>query len=464
MRRGQLCLLSVGIGISLAACSATAPEARIDSELEFAPSSWSARKEANTPVDHDWVKSFGDASLSKLVNEALAKNPDMTVAAERLVRAQIAANVAGAGGRPEVTLGASGNKQELGGMGFGRPESYGVDLNVGWEPDIWGRYRKEQSAAIADAQASQQQYRAARSSLAAQVCKAWFALAESNQQVKLAEEALKTYESTQSSIQDRFERDMQAEGGSASQLRLSQTDVATAKAELSARKSDREMAQRQLELIVGRYPAGKEQGKVKLPKVPKQVPAGLPSELLLRRPDIISAERQYAAAGARVREAELAVYPSFRLTGSSGFSSSELGNVINSDMGVWSLGIGVTQYLFSGGRILGEINSRRSVDREAAAQLHRTVLQGFAEVEQALAMEKWLAQRERDINEAFELAAEASQAAEDDFRDGNGDVLTLFLAQNRKIVLNTQVVSIRRLRLNNRVDLHLALGGGFYIK
>src|SRR5690606_7541108 len=126
------------------------------------------------------------------------------------------------------------------------------------------------------------------------------------------------------------------EGGSAAQVRLSQSDLAGARAERERRRGEREQALRQLELLLGRYPAAKVREAAKLPPMPGPPPAGLPSELLLRRPDILEAERRLAAAGRRVDEAERARFPGIRLTGSLGTATDELGKVLSSDYGVWA--------------------------------------------------------------------------------------------------------------------------------
>ena len=141
-----------------------------------------------------------------------------------------------------------------------------------------------------------------------------------------------------------------------------------------------------------------------------------------------------------------------------------MGDIINSDFGVWSVGANLLQPILTGGRVRGEIRIRKSSQREALAVLHKTVLNAFGEVEQVLSNEGWLRRREQEIQNARDLARDAAKAAEDDYRDGNGDVLTLFAAQTSKIQLESQHTTLRRLRLINRVDLHLALGGGFELK
>ncbi|NWK54561.1 efflux transporter outer membrane subunit [Verrucomicrobiaceae bacterium N1E253] len=455
--------------LCLVACSVEAPDSSMGDVSSMAPGQWSATKQAKAGVDEQWVKRFGDRRLSQLVNESLANNQDMRIASERVYRAGEAANIAGAASRPMARAVANADNQKLNFVGFpfggsDVVDTYGVNLNVEWEPDIWGRVRTGQSAALAEWQAGGSEYRAARASLAAQVCKAWFALAEAREQVTLANEALEIRKKTELAVRERFEMSMQAEGGSASQLRLAQTDVATAKADLSSRMGTLESARRQLELLAGRYPSARLEGRAKLPSAPSSPPAGLPSELLLRRPDILAAERRYASSIKRVKEAQLAAFPSFKLTGSVGSSTDALSNIVNSNYGVWSLGASATQWLLTGGQVRSEIRLRKSNQREALSNLHQTVLRAFGEVEQALAAERWLMRREQEIYEALKLAKEASSAAEDDYRDGNGDVLTLFVAQSRRIQLDSTYASLRRLRLTNRVDLHLALGGGFSLR
>ncbi|MDG1357906.1 MAG: efflux transporter outer membrane subunit [Akkermansiaceae bacterium] len=432
------------------------------------PGKWAATNQARVGVDIDWVKRFNDNALSQFVDEALSSNYEMSIAAERVARAYEAARVEGALTKPQLTLSSNADRRKTRFIGFPfggstLSESYGVDLKVDWELDVWGRARAGKSAAIAEWQAGSLDYRAARASLAAQVCKAWFALAEANQQVSLARRALRTREQTEDAVRGRFQRDMQEEGGSASQLRLSQTDVATAKAELANRQGNQDNARRQLELLMGRYPAARLLGRVALPAVASTPPSGLPSELLLRRPDIMAAERRYAAKVKRIKEAQLAIFPSFTITGSTGTTTEALSNIVNSDFGVWSVGANLLQPLLTGGRVRGEIRARKSSQREALAALHQTVLSAFGEVEQALSGELWLRRREREMLEARDLARDAAQAAEDDYREGNGNVLTLFVAETRKIQLESQSVALRRLRLNNRIDLHLALGGGFEV-
>lgn len=450
----------------LSSCVSKAPDSSMGDVAGAVPDSWAATKSGRAGVDTHWVKRFKSSELNKLVNEALAQNQDMKIASERVFRAAEAAGVAGALSIPQASLSLGADRRRINFIGFpfessSTSNTFAPSLDVSWEPDIWGLYRTKKSAAIAELQADGQDYRAARASLAGRVCKAWFVLAEANEQVSLAKKSLSVREKTESSVQERFERDMHAEGGTASQLRLAQTDTASAKATLTSKMSDRDSSRRQLELLLGRYPTANISGLLTLPSVPSAPPSGLPSELLMRRPDIIAAERHYAASIKRIREAKLAVFPSISLTARGGSSSDSLSHILDSQFGVWSLGANILQPLLTGGRIKSEIRVRDSTQRESLATLHKTVLNAFGEVEQALANEGWLKRREEETREAFELASDAAKSEEASFREGNGDVLSLFTAQARSIELESQYTFLVRLRLINRVDLHLALGGGF---
>jgi NodT family efflux transporter outer membrane factor (OMF) lipoprotein len=346
-----------------------------------------------------------------------------------------------------------------GGGGGVTNSNFGVALEAAWEVDLWGRVRDGAEAALADAEAQVQSDRALRVSLAAQVAKAWLAVAESNEQVGLAGQAVKSREESTTLVRERFERAIAEDGGSAAQVRLSETELATAKSDLERRRGERERALRQLELLLGRYPSGGVAGAARLPKLPPVPPAGLPSELLLRRPDLLEAERRLAAAGRRADQSAKALYPSIRLTGGLGTATDQLEKILSSSAGIWSLGGSLTQPIFQGGRLRGGVERADAEEREAVANLQRVVLDAFGEVEQALVTEIHLRRQEQEIARAVELSRDAATRANEEFRNGTGGVLTYLAAQNREIEAAASLVAVRGLLLANRVNLHLALGG-----
>ncbi len=183
----------------------------------------------------------------------------------------------------------------------------------------------------------------------------------------------------------------------------------------------------------------------------------------MKRPGILTAERRLAASGKRIDEARRAFYPSFALTAGAGTTTNELRSIFDSGFGVWSIAGRIAQPILTGGQLKSQLEARTAEEKEALATLQQTVLKGFGEVETALAAERYLADREASVAEALELARDGAASAERDFSLGTGDVLTLLAAQNRRIELASQRLTLRRLRLDNRVNLHLALGGDYQL-
>jgi multidrug efflux system outer membrane protein len=470
-RKGKgLGLVALGLTLLLSACSNLSPESRFD-ELDLeVPGTWAARPEARAGVDEHWLRRFRDPTLEALVAEAMANNRDLRAAAARVERARGQTRLAGVAANPtaDIKFDPARSKRNFVGIPIGPPgtvpsnvfNNFDLSMVINWEADVWGRIRAGQSAAYARSEAAEADARAARTALAADVARAWFALTEAINQQSLARETLAAHEQTARAVRERFQAgdDLQ---GAAAQLRLSETDVANARAAVAERDQQLEAAQRRLESLLGRYPSGRIAGQARLPAPVGAPPAGLPSELLLRRPDVLAAERRFAASGKSLSEARRAVFPRLSLTGSSGTSTAELNDLLNSDFGVWQIAANAIQPIFAGGGIRAETMIRRADEKEALANLQQTVLTAFSEVETALANERHLASRAQSLQEAVRLAREADQAARADYASGIGDLLTVLAAQTRLLQARSQQLTIQRLRLENRIDLHLALGGDF---
>jgi len=214
--------------LGLSACNLTqVPESKMGAVKDLAPGRWTATKEGRSGVDRAWVKRFNDSRLEKLVAEAVTRNPDMRVAAENVQQAQQAAYLAGASSRVMASAGLDTNRRKIifVGFPFGGSQtnnSFGLNLNVNWEPDLWGRVSAGVSASVADMQAVEMERKAAETSLAGNVCKAWFTLCEANEQLGLASEAHLLRLKTVDAVRDRFELALQQEGGGASELRLAE--------------------------------------------------------------------------------------------------------------------------------------------------------------------------------------------------------------------------------------------------
>lgn len=455
--------------VFLSSCQVWSPKSLMDQVSSSAPGGWSSTTQAQAGVDTQWINRFRDSQLERLVAEGLRHNGSIKAASERLKQAQQRARLTGAPSKPQLGIGVNGTRQSTRFLGIDFPgsggasqyNSYGVSLNASWEIDLWGRIRAAQAAEVAAFEGQRWSVRGAEASLQAQIAKAYYALCEAKAQRKFAQQALEIREKTRDAIAERFERALISEGGTGAQYRISESDVASAKAEISRWDGQIDRAARQLELLIGRYPSGSVSSNSSLPKISGTPPVGLPSELLLRRPDILTSERRYAESIERQEEAHRALFPTIKLTGSAGTSTTSLKDILNSNFSVWSLGSGITQSILTGGQLAAEQVMRKSESKARLIELQDSILHAFGEVETTLSAETYLRQRLKETHEALELAQEAAEAAQHDYRDGTSTIQTLLDAESRQIQSASAAIALQRLLIENRIDLHLALGGDY---
>lgn len=445
----------------LAGC-ASLPEQQPAPQIAL-PEHWAA---AESPADTEpqaWLADFEQPQLTQLVEEALAHNANLQIAAARLDQSVAEARIAGAERWPLLGLGLGAQRQRISTFGPSSTEgvrfdNFDLGLNLSWELDIWGRLRNQRNSALAQVQVSQAEWAGARLSLAAQVCKRWFDLLEAQQQLALATRTAHADSENLKILEARFQRGLS--GGL--ELRRIRTQSASAQAQVAARQRILDASARALEILLGRYPAAQLSSEAQvLPPLPPQIPAGLPAQLLERRPDLIVAERQLAASEQSLSAARKDRLPQIRLTASTGSSSQEFRNLIERDFSAWSLGANLSQPLLQGGRISANIARSRAQQAQAVAQYRATALQAFLEVESALAAEQLLQQEYRERATAAAEAQQAEELAWQRYRNGTSDFLNALDAQRSANAAQSQMLSLRNTLLQNRIDLHLALGGPF---
>ena len=433
-----------------------------------APQQWSAPTMPDADPSGDWWAYFGDAMLDDAVSDALLHNKSLTAAAARIESAQAQARIAGAAALPDVTAGFNRNRQRLNFIGLPIPgregdvlssinTTLGPSLNVAWEPDVWGKVKSAKLAATAEIQAVQADLVGARLSLTGQVAKAWFAALESNRQLQLARAGLESYQYSAERVRARFEAGVRP----SLDLRLILTEVRNAESRLEQRQQQLDAAVRQLEILLGKYPAAEYALAEDLPKCPSGIPAGLPSELVHRRPDLVAAERRLLASDARIAQAKADLRPRFNLTSGIGTSTNRLQDILSGDVLIWNLVSGVTAPIFNNGRLKAAVTQNEARSAEAAALYENSLLLAYREVETAMAADGYLAEQEKALDGATRQALAAQQLAEERYRSGLADIITMLESQRAALNAESALLSIRRARLDNRVDLHLALGGGF---
>ena len=455
------------LAIAAAGC-ASAPTVSQPELAVTVPQRWTAAATLPGEIDVEWWTDFGDPALDATVRTVLEQNYDLQAAGARLEQAAADAAIASADLRPSVqaTFNASRRKQNF--IGFPIPggedrvlstisTNFGVSLDTSWEVDFWGRLRAGSRAALADLQSVAADLRGAQLSIAGQTVKAWFVIAEAAQQVALAQAMVESFRASSEQVRDRFEQGLRP----SLDLRLSLANLSSAEALLQQRRQQLDATTRQLEVLRGQYAGTNIHAPTQLPDPPLGVPAGLPADLVARRPDLVAAERQLAASNERLTLARRDLYPRLSLTGSAGTASDALRSLTDGGLGVWSLLGNLVQPIFQGGRLRASANRAEARTHEALSNYASAALQAYAEVESALAAEDLLAERERYLTMSVEQARAAERLAEDRYRSGLEDYITVLESQRRAFQADGDLIGARRLRLENRVDLYLALGGGF---
>ncbi|BET66394.1 efflux transporter outer membrane subunit [Opitutales bacterium ASA1] len=444
--------------------TAQRPEAVPDAPSRWtAPAATTSNAPENKAVSDDWLLRLGDPRLPDLVEQALARNHDLRALAASLESTRAASIIAGADRLPQIGVGLDAARfqnavKTAPGEAVGAiAQSRQLGANVRWEIDLWGKLRDRGQAALADLEAAEADFAGARLSLAAGVAKAWFRTSTSRLQLQLAEETVRNFEATADLVRSRFEAGI----GTSLELRLALANAASAAALLEQRRQELDSAVRTLETLLGRYPANMLATIDALPELQVTVPAGIPSEVLQRRPDLVAAERRLAAADARTREARKARLPSLSLTGSGGTASNDLDDLLDADFEVWSIAAGLAQPLIQGGRLRAAADRNAALAERAHADYLSAVLEAFREVESALAAEHLLRRREENLREFAEQSAGAERLAQDEYEAGLSDIVTVLESQRRALDARSSYLLIREQRLRNRVDLHLALGGDF---
>ena len=430
------------------------------------PDAWAGPSGAEGAVaDRPFWETFGDATLDQLVVEALEHNQDLVASAERLRAAAARSMVARSARSPQIQGRVDGSRQDQTFVGFplfpGPLESeydqWSAAIDLSWELDLWGKLAAGVDAAEAEVEAVRADVAAARLSVAAQVAITWFGLREAAEQVALAEATVDTYERSLKVVRDRSELGL---AGSLD-LKLSQANVAGSRAQLSRVTRARDVVARQLEVLLGRYPEADLRSEGGFDGLPPAVPAGIPADVLARRPDMVSLERRMASAEAAARQARLDRWPSVALTASGGLTNEDLQGILDGDFSIWSLAGRVTAPLVDGGRREARIDESLATLREVRARFASAALRAFFEVENALAAEVRIAERLRFLEEAARLSEEATALADDQYTRGLVSIELVLEAQRRELQARSAFLETRRELFQNRVDLHVALGGGF---
>jgi multidrug efflux system outer membrane protein len=417
------------------------------------PGQWAIEGSATSPVAGNWLAAFDDARLHALVTEAIAYNPDLRVAAARVEVASEYVNIADSTLYPQVNLLARGGGQ----MGGDSSGMQGAGLYADWELDLWGRVRSERAAATASYESVVADTEYARQSVAALVAKSYFLAVEAGLQLGLAHQMVAAADQL-AALAEQRQRIGKGDGYDAA---LARASAETFRDTVEQLKLARGQALRALEALVGRYPAADVEVATQLAQAPGPVPAGLPSELLERRPDVVAAERRIAAAFYGVQEAKAARLPRISLTGNVSDISSDLFVLQDRDNPVWSAGASLLLPVFNAGALQSEVRIRTAEQKQAVAEYGRIGARAFGEVEDALSAEFAAARREKLLGRAAAENENALKLSQVRYDVGSGDLRGVRQQQLAAYGSQAALVRVQAERLVQRVNLYLALGGGF---
>jgi multidrug efflux system outer membrane protein len=429
------------------------------------PQAW--KESAPRPADAaPWWRVYGDPGLERLVEEALAANSDVLAAAARVDEARAILGETRAALRPEVGANASaGRSRSSAAAGLlppGTPrerDHYRATLDVSYEIDIFGRLRAASDAARADLAASEAVRDAVRLALTARVASSYYGLLALDEQVALTRRVLALREESLGLQRRRREAGVISDYD----LRQLEAEAATLRAQLPPLERDRELEEAALAALLGRSPRAVFEES--LPRAAPAagsavaVPSGLPSELLLQRPDLIEAEQRLVAANARVAVARSAHFPSIRLTGFLGSESAELSDLFTGPAGIWSAVAALAQPLYAGGRLQAQREAAEARERVALAQYQGAVRNAFREVRQALSAQA-RARESFEAQDARVVALEETlRLARLRYASGVASQLDVLDAERGLLAAQSARIDAQRAQRAAVADLYRALGG-----
>jgi multidrug efflux system outer membrane protein len=430
------------------------------------PPNWRyEEKDALALANTAWWDQFQDPVLSELIQTALKENKDVRIATSRVEEYMGRLGVTRADLFPQAGLGANAGRQRLTEMGptgwnpATPPTSYTFQgsLNANWELDLWGKLRRATEAARADLLSTEEARRAVIMTLVASVANGYINLLSYDRQLVIARETLKSRKDSLDIFEKRYA------GGVISELELNQSRSEYEDARAVIPQLEKSIAQQEnaLNLLLGKNPGpiprGKTLGELALPVVP----AGLPSELLDRRPDIRQAEQALVAANARIAVAKAMYFPSISLTGLFGVASAELNDLFTGPAKVWNYSAGLTAPIFTAGKIKGQVKQAEALQQQALTRYLQTVQTAFKEVDDALVEQRKY--RERLAVQGDQVKALRNTRRLAGLRYDNGYSSYLEVLDAERSLFNGQLseTQTKGYLFQSLVNVYKAMGGGW---
>lgn len=414
-----------------------------------------------------WWKAFDDPVLNELIDIALRENKDVRIAAARVLEFAARVDIARSGLFPQFGYGAEAlrngaSREAIGGSGAAERtyNNYAISTNLSWELDLWGRIRRATEAARADLLAQEENRRTVILTLVSAVATSYVTLRQLDRQLEVAQETLNTRAETLGLF------DLQFKGGVVSELELAQVRTEYQQAAVAIPTLERQIAltENSLSVLLGQNPRAIPRGKSIEELVPPPVPEGMPSTLLVRRPDIRAAEQNLIAANARIGVARAQYFPTISVTGLFGFASGDLGELLQASASAWSLGASALGPIFTGGRISGQVRASEAVRRQALVAYLQVIQTAFREVNDALiSVQKFREQRQAAARQV-EALTDYARLAKIRYDEGYASYIEVLDAQRDLFDAELAYIAIQGDVYASLVSTYKAMGGGWIIE
>lgn len=424
-----------------------------------------------TPAEiasRQWWSIYNDPVLSSLEQQVEVSNQNLKAAVASYYAAREAAGVTrgtlfpgiGVSGSGTRSGGSGSRNQAVNGFlpsGSTKRTVYEANANASWDLDVWGKIRRQLESDVAKAQASAADVAAARLSAQANLAEDYFQLRAAEEELRLLKTSVQDYQVSLQIAQNRVNAGV-----------TTLADVYSARTQLENTQSQEntvELTRAKLEhaiaVLIGKAPAGLTLAQGELAATVPVVPAGVPSQLLLRRPDVAASERDVESANAQIGVAESAWFPSLTLSGSYGYESSSLSTLIRASNNVWSFGPSLAETLFNGGATVAQVREQRALYDSAVATYRQTVLSAFQQVEDDLASLHYLQTEYAQDQQALADAERSETLTLNQYKAGVADYASVLTAQTARLSTEINALSTQNQRLVASVDLIDAMGGSW---
>lgn len=458
-------LLALAAVLSLTACTMGPDYRRPDMPL---PSTWRVSvADAADLANTEWWRALGDPTLDSLVETALEANQDLLLATLRVEQFDARLQVSQAGNYPTIGYSAAGQRERRSqerpnGLRAGDSpnlNNFELSTNLTWEIDLWGRVKRSNEAVRAELLGTQEARRGVMLSVVSSVATTYVRLLELDARLQLARESLKNRQDALDLVDQRFK------GGSSTRLAVEQARAAVEAEVAQIAPIERDIAdlENALSLLLGRAPgpiARQSLAKLALP----QVPAGVPADILSRRPDVLAAEQDLVAANARIGVAKTAYFPRLSLNAILGLAADDVQWLFAETARTGNYGGGLAGTLFDGGRIAGNIREAEGQQKEMTVRFQRAVLNALVEVESALMSRQKTGEREASDARRLRIQEEVARLMRLRFEGGQSTLIDVLDVEMTVIGVRAQQLQSRRDTLLSLVSVYKSMGGGWMVE